>query len=458
MLAARVAPWALLVVLGGLAVATSGPRGDPGHGALDRFDGARAVAAMDAVIGRPAVPRPVGSPAHRATRRRLVEALRGLGLEPEVLVDEGCVGERCMSVHNVFAELEPGREGPLSLLMAHYDSVPTGPGVGDDGAALGSILEAIEVVQRRGPSAHPLAVLVTDAEERGLFGARAFVADRRMGRVRSVVNLEARGTSGQSYLFQTSQPNGRITRIAHAAAPRLRASSLFVEVYRRMPNDTDLTVFLDHPVAALNFAFLGGGEHYHTPLDNRANLDVGSVHMQGHQATEAWWALAQADGDLASGGDDVYADVLGLLELRWPVWAAPWVALSVLASVLGLGVVGWSRLHAPARWLGVWGSVGLAGLAVSVWVPGASYLFVAPAAGAVGAAALGAGLGRGWLGSLGGGIVGGLLWLELAVQLPVALGWHPLVVGPPLLIAIGMVVPALPKRERAGYTRALGVR
>ena len=38
----------------------------------------------------------------------------------------------------------------------------------------------------------------------------------------------------------------------------MRATSLAVEVYRRMPNSTDLTVFLEAGIPGLNFAFISG--------------------------------------------------------------------------------------------------------------------------------------------------------------------------------------------------------
>ena len=48
-------------------------------------------------------------------------------------------------------------------------------------------------------------------------------------------------------------------------------SSLFSTVYRYMPNDTDLTVFRRRNIPGMNFAFIEGPTHYHTPLDNVAN-------------------------------------------------------------------------------------------------------------------------------------------------------------------------------------------
>jgi hypothetical protein len=48
--------------------------------------------------------------------------------------------------------------------------------------------------------------------------------------------------------------------------PHPVASSVSQEVWRRMPNDSDFTVFNRHQFRGLNFAHLGGWPAYHTPL------------------------------------------------------------------------------------------------------------------------------------------------------------------------------------------------
>jgi hypothetical protein len=48
--------------------------------------------------------------------------------------------------------------------------------------------------------------LIDDGEEQGLLGAEGFVADPARARDAAfIVNLEARGTSGTPYLFETSR-------------------------------------------------------------------------------------------------------------------------------------------------------------------------------------------------------------------------------------------------------------
>ncbi|MCB9678853.1 MAG: M28 family peptidase [Alphaproteobacteria bacterium] len=305
----------------------SGPR--PSH--VTGFDADAAIALLERVIGE--APRPVGSPAHAAARERILAELRGLGLAPEVHDTTICATGRCARVQNVFAHVAGPRERPV-LLVAHYDSVDAGPGAADDAQGVAIALEAARISRDRTPR-NGLAILLTDAEELGLLGASAFVRDRRTD-VGAVVNVEARGTGGRSWLFETSAPNGWITRLAEGTGTHPAMTSVAAEIYRRLPNDTDLTVFRDAGVPAVNFAFIDGVERYHTSEDDLAHLDRRSVQQQGDQAIATWWALADADLADTPAGDDVYGDLLGFTVVRWPVSVARPLAIGVLLGVLAV--------------------------------------------------------------------------------------------------------------------------
>ena len=82
---------------------------------------------------------------------------------------------------------------------------------------------------------------------------------------------------------------------AARAIERPVGSSLFASVYERMPNDTDLSVFLGRGYGAMNFAFTGGIENYHTAHDDLAHQDPRSVQHLGASALSAARALAAMD-------------------------------------------------------------------------------------------------------------------------------------------------------------------
>ncbi|CCH32926.1 M20/M25/M40 family metallo-hydrolase [Actinosynnema sp. NPDC047251] len=282
-------------------------------------------------------PRPTGSPAASRTREYLRTALADLGL---TATERTSVAARTFadrthllgSVTPLHAVLRGRESTGAVLLVAHYDSVPLGPGAADDGANVAAVLEVVRAL-RAGPGLrNDVHVLFTDAEEPGLLGARAFV-DSGVPADAVVLNLEARGVSGPALMFQTSGPAGGLM-------PALRASgalttSVSADIYRLLPNDSDLTVFDEAGVRGLNFAFIGGSAHYHTATDDIAHLDAGSVQDMGDAVLAAARVLGDADLAAADPGAAHYFSVLGLV-VHYPAWSTlPLAALTAL-GLLGL--------------------------------------------------------------------------------------------------------------------------
>lgn len=316
----RVRIAALLACLGagGLALLRAGPPAPAGQGApAGEFSALRARERLAALLADEA-PHPAGSAAGVALRGRLVAQLRELGLQPEELPGFACSDAgSCANVVNVLVRL-PGQEpGPTLLLACHYDSVPAGPGAADDGHGVAVLLELLRALQADGPPQRPLMVLFSDGEEASLLGARAFVEHPAFAEVGAVINLEARGTSGAARMFETSDGNAALISAYAAGAARPSAQSLSYEVYRRLPNDTDLSVFKRAGAQGLGFAFIGGVRRYHTPLDDLAHLDLGSLQQQGDSVLGTTRALLAA-GITPAAGNSTYADLFGAVLLRWP--------------------------------------------------------------------------------------------------------------------------------------------
>ena len=309
---------AACLTAGGLALLRSGP---PAPRAADtppgEFSAMRVRDRLVALFGD-GVPHPVGSAANVAVRGRLLEQLRGLGLTPRELPAFSCSDYgNCAAVSNVLVEIPGTEPGPALLLASHFDSVPGGPGIADDGHGVGVVLEALRALQTDGLPRTPLMAVFTDGEEGGLLGARAFVEDPAFARVGAVINIEARGTGGAARMFETSDGNAALVSAYAAGAPRPSAQSLSYEVYRRLPNDTDLTIFKRAGAQGLGFAFIGDVRRYHTPLDDLAHLDLGSVQQQGDAVLGTARALLAA-GVQPPAGNASYIDLMSLFVLRWP--------------------------------------------------------------------------------------------------------------------------------------------
>ena len=327
---------ASLVLLAAIAAVASlryGPPAVPGAEAdAHSFSASRASAMLQRLVGD-GIPHPAGTQAAAKVRARIVDQLERTGYSPRVREGFGCsFYGACAGVANVVAR-RPGREGgPAVLLASHYDSQPAGPGASDDGVGTVVLLEVARAL-RTGPALrHDVIFLFDEGEEYGLLGAEAFVAsDPWAADVAVVVNIEARGTSGPSVMFETSRGNGSLVDIYAEAVAYPRANSAFSTIYELLPNDTDLSVFKQHGYAGLNFAHAGNLEHYHTPLDDVGHTDRATIQHHGDNLLAGTRALAETELPLAETGDAVFFDVFGLDLVRWPARVTLPVALLTFA-------------------------------------------------------------------------------------------------------------------------------
>ena len=288
----------------------------------------------------PESPHPEGSAENALVETRIVAALAGMGYSPSVQEEFVCGSYgACGTVRNVLARL-PGRlERGAVLLAAHYDSVEAGPGASDDGLGIASALEIARILRAAPPRAKPVVFLLDDGEEQGLLGAEAFAGKHPWARdISAVVNLEARGTSGASLLFETSGDNQWLIDAARAI-PHPVSSSVFPAIYRMLPNDTDLTVFRRQGMAGVNFACIGGVAHYHTPRDDLAHASLATLQHQGENALAMIESLSAENAKPGRKGDAVFFDVLGARIVGWPeAWTLPIAAAAFLLLLLGLAL------------------------------------------------------------------------------------------------------------------------
>ena len=304
------------------------------------FSAARADRTLKRLLG-PEVPHPVSTPANQAVRDRIRAEFAALGVTTSLYQGLGCEGRAkygffaCGTAQDILAEVAPG-QGKAIILMAHYDSVPAGPGASDDQSSVATILETVRALQARGmKTQHPILALITDGEEAGLLGAAAFLDNPALkSRVGAVINVEARGNQGPSSLFQTSPGDGPLIDLYARSVPNYATSSLFAVVYKFLPNDTDLTLFINQGFTSFNFAFIGRLAHYHTALDRRANLSQSTLQMHGDNLLGVASGLMQTDFASLKGSDDVYLTLLGQFLPRIPAsWALP-LALATFVLLL----------------------------------------------------------------------------------------------------------------------------
>ncbi|HEX3757858.1 MAG TPA: M28 family peptidase [Kofleriaceae bacterium] len=427
----------------------------PADAPAAQFSAGRAIATLHAVLVD--APHPIGTPAHDTVRDRIAAALRALDYTVDVQHAFACnAAAYCAWLDNLIARRPDQPAGGKAVVVAaHYDSVAAGPGASDDGTGVATALEIARAI-RHDALANPVVFLIDDGEEQGLLGAEGFIADP--GRARDaafVVNLEARGTSGTPYLFETSREQRWLVPIVAGALPHPVTTSLFATVYDQLPNDTDLTVFKRAQRAGINFAYIGDGTQYHTPLDSFADVDPGAVQRRGDQALAMVRAFGATDLGAARPGGAVWFDVFAAFVVWWPAGWSVWIAVVALAVLavavvrglragrlalggLGLGVASFAATVAVAAALGVV-LTRLLGLGApgALFEPHPGPRVVAAALVGIAAAIGLAGLARRWA-SFDAVFAGhALAWNALAIAVALTLpGASYMVIAPGLVMAV----------------------
>ncbi|MBC5774252.1 M20/M25/M40 family metallo-hydrolase [Pontibacter sp. KCTC 32443] len=289
-------------------------------------------------------PHAMGTAAHAQVREYLLKQLQQLGLNPQVqqsiASDENGAVTTIGNVYNILGRFKGTGSGRQAiLLMAHYDSQPNARGAGDDGAGVAAILETVRALKQEKPLEHDVIVLLTDGEEYGLFGAKAFMEHPWAKEVAIVLNAEARGNEGPSMTFEMSPQNGWVAKQFIKAAPYPFVSSLAYEIYSRMPNDTDFTIFKDAGYSGLNSAFIDGFVHYHKITDNPENLNQGSVQHHGSNMLALVRHFGSIDLTETKAPDTVFFNLINGWVINYPVGLnILWIALAALLLLVTVTV------------------------------------------------------------------------------------------------------------------------
>ncbi|MGD2087033.1 MAG: M20/M25/M40 family metallo-hydrolase [Candidatus Aminicenantes bacterium] len=310
---------------------------------LSSFSAERAMKHVEEMCQQPHF---IGTEEHRRVREYIVSEAEKLGLATEIQETTAVhyYHHRLISarVHNVIAILKGTASSKGVLVVGHYDSMLHAPGAADDGSAAAAMLETARALTHSPPLKNDIIFLFTDGEEVGLMGAKAFVTEYPLLKNIGVVfNLEARGSTGTSVTFEVSSENGWIMEEYAKAVPYPFAASIMYEVYKRMPNDTDFTIFKKAGCSGFNAAFVEGFVNYHSMTDTPENLNPESLQHQGSYILNIANHFGNISIDNTKETDVVFFNPIGSWLVIYPGWLnLPLVILVLLlySLYLGLGI------------------------------------------------------------------------------------------------------------------------
>ena len=226
-------------------------------------------------------PHSIGTSAKERVRDYILTQCQALGLATQTQHSTAVVsfptGVRAGEITDIIALYKgsdsAGGKKPAVLVMAHYDSEPNAVGAGDDGAGCAAMLETARLL-KAGPALHnDVIFLFTDGEEAGLLGSTSFVRENPLfNEVGAVLNFDGRGNSGKSFMVSNGSSGWMVDEYRQACAHK-SASSLYHELFRILPNRTDLLPFSKKGIPGFDFAYIDGFVNYHAMTDRPENMD-----------------------------------------------------------------------------------------------------------------------------------------------------------------------------------------
>ncbi len=285
---------------------------DTEEASVSEFSTKRALEKVKVIAQKPHY---VGSKNHKVVAQYLVQELKNLGLQPSIqegftMTEKGTL----VQSKNILARIEGSANTKSLLLLSHYDSAPHSYsyGASDDASGVATILESVRAfLHTKTQHKNDIIILFSDAEELGLNGAALFVTQHNWAKeVGLVLNFEARGSSGPSYmLMETNDGNAKMVDGFQDGKVQYPVSnSLMYSIYKMLPNDTDLTVFRENgKIQGYNFAFIDSHFDYHTAQDKYEHLDPKTLAHQGTYLMPLMKYFSNADlKNLNSSEDKVY--------------------------------------------------------------------------------------------------------------------------------------------------------
>ncbi len=303
------------------------------------------------------LPHPVDSLENQLVASRLISTMRLLGYQEEIQQQEFCLDHvngsaKCAQIKNIVYRINGtdhtfkknlGNSNQAILVSAHYDSVNAAPGASDAGTAVAALIEIARLMAKQPKALNDIIFLFNDGEEAGLLGARAFMQSHRYANeIKWVLNLDAIGSSGRSLMIETGKSNGELIDVFSNVNKYSNltpiASSFISFLWENMPSDTDMTIFKQHGLSGLNFINLERSAHYHTPLDNLSNVDLGSLQEHGNHL----WALLQElknkpiiENSFVD--QQIYQDVIGYGIIHWNQTIG--IVISLVTFILFIGMM-----------------------------------------------------------------------------------------------------------------------
>ncbi|CEP14229.1 hypothetical protein [Parasitella parasitica] len=242
------------------------------------------------------------------------------------------------------------------LLNAHFDTTLGSPGATDDGSGVAVMMDIIRVLSKRSWDGYKNSIvfLFNGAEESLQDASHAFITMHDIkDSIRSVVNIDACGTSGREILFQA---NSREMVEAYKQAPYPHGTVMANDVFRTglILSDTDFRQFVQYGnLTGIDMAIYKNSYLYHTHLDVTQHLQPGAIQHLGANTLAIVNYLAQNATltGIQPSSEVVFFDIQGVFFVVYS-WATAYViqmATVALATAYFAFIVAKTHGSSPYR-------------------------------------------------------------------------------------------------------------
>lgn len=199
------------------------------------------------------------------------------------------------NLQNIVVKIDP-KQGmnDAILLNCHYDTVPAGPGVSDNGVNCAVMVELLRILAKTSHLRRPIIFLFNGGEEIMLQASHGFVTQHPWSKsAKHVINLDSCGAGGREILFQTTRSDSYLVDMYAHTVPHPYGQVIGEELFQSglIPSDTDFRIFRDFGnMSGLDLAHYKNGYIYHTKYDNLDQIKPAVLQNTG----ENLFALAKA--------------------------------------------------------------------------------------------------------------------------------------------------------------------
>ncbi|KAH8372489.1 hypothetical protein KR093_011713, partial [Drosophila rubida] len=257
-------------------------------------------------------------------------------------------------MQNIAVKLSPKNSTSESYLLinSHFDSA-TGPGAGDAGFMIVTMLEVLRVIATsKQPIKHPIVFLFNGAEEGGLQASHGFIMTHRWAPFcKAVINLDAAGSGGRDVLFQSGPNHPWLVAYYKKYIKHPFATTMAEEIFQAgiIPSDTDFRQFKNYgKIPGLDMAQCINGFVYHTKYDTIDVIPRESLQNTGDNILGLTRGLANAtelnDTEAHKTGHAVFFDFLGIYFIHYSETTGEYLNFGVAGGVLILIIASMWRM------------------------------------------------------------------------------------------------------------------